>query len=598
MPRVDPGGPLGRALAERREAINARVRVCRLAHPRLSGEAVLEFLATLGPVADAVSGVDPAATAEVVERLAAVALPLVARDLLGPGARTPLVQLAWGSLLPRWPALLVTDGERLARATSNALATLGRQTGTRPGEWIEAMKGLGERARSATELLEAGKVAAWRAGLPQMRRSARAGAATLRPELAGRALGAGEVESAAARDALVERLSADPWAGEGGAGIRLVASAGGFRGLGGPFLAPPRVFLTDGGLVATDGRASFTVHADRFGVAFLRTGGEVPELPASRKRVRVDVLAPEGTSIGLSADGSVEWDGVAARLPELSNASGAACDGTTLAVTHALSHALRLVAGPQDWRIPLKTPALALAVFLALADAVVAQEPAPTLETPRGARIPYLVDLPASPGKAPALVLAPGQGYHMRRPLLERVAGEAARAGFVAVRFDWAYLAAKGSPSEDLSAELEDLGAVLAWARADARIDPARIYLAGKSLGSIVAYRRFQADPALRALLLLTPVFPDLDTAREAYPDLPALGRPAVVVVGDADRLCPAARLHEVLGATAIPVVGVAGDHGLNSGPADDPAWSTRNAANVDAAAAMVAYWLRVLELR
>jgi hypothetical protein len=337
-------GPAFAALLERhRDALNAHYRTARAALPRLDRVDVLGFVAdTLGPIA---ASLPPERAGPVLEALFRVALPLLGRDLLGSGARTPHLQLGWELLLPRWPGLLAHHPRRLARAVSNALHVLGRQPGADPVRWIRLMAPLGERAGTPEELLAAGQVAAWRSGLAQYREPALALAADLPPALAGAALGLPEPLDATSRDRLLATLAADPWAGltpsATAPDLRLF-TLGAFRGLGGPFLAPPRVVRQDGDLVAEDGHAAYILRSDRFGRVLLRRGPAPEPAPASPGSWRW--TGPAGT-VTLQADGLVTWGRrLRARFPDLAEAGSAAWDGHTLAVGHPLSHTLFLVA--------------------------------------------------------------------------------------------------------------------------------------------------------------------------------------------------------------------------------------------------------------
>src|SRR5438093_11993143 len=113
-----------------------------------------------------------------------------------------------------------------------------------------------------------------------------------------------------------------------------------------------------------------------------------------------------------------------------------------------------------------------------------------SVPTPRGVVLEATLHRPKKPNGA-AVVLAPGQGYHPARPLLVRSAEALAEAGFVVVRFDWAYFTAKGQPSDGLAKEAEDLEAAIAYAR---KVEGAsKVLLAGKSLGSLVVLARAAA---------------------------------------------------------------------------------------------------------
>ena len=80
------------------------------------------------------------------------------------------------------------------------------------------------------------------------------------------------------------------------------------------------------------------------------------------------------------------------------------------------------------------------------------------------------------------------------------------------------YGASRGEPSE--AALVGDAAALHDWLAAHAAIDPARIAVHGRSLGSGVAVQLAASRP-VRGLILTTPFDSALAVAREAYPWLP-----------------------------------------------------------------------------
>jgi predicted alpha/beta-hydrolase family hydrolase len=172
------------------------------------------------------------------------------------------------------------------------------------------------------------------------------------------------------------------------------------------------------------------------------------------------------------------------------------------------------------------------------------------------------------PSTVPALVIAPGQGYHMdlalTRGLFERVAAE----GWIAVRFDWSFHTAKREPSKSYHQEVEELQAVIEHARALPGCDRSRLYIVGKSLGAGIALERASADPSIRGVILLTP---PIHSPKPEYkmgtirPRLEKLRQPSLIVVGERDPLCELGRLYTLLSGLAhaphLAVVG--GDHSL-----------------------------------
>lgn len=191
-----------------------------------------------------------------------------------------------------------------------------------------------------------------------------------------------------------------------------------------------------------------------------------------------------------------------------------------------------------------------------------------------GARLHIEAEFPAGDGPHPALVLAPGQGYHLALPAMASTARALVAQGIAVFRFDWAYFSAepRGTPSDDLARELQDLQAVLALARRHPRVAAARLSVGGKSLGSLVAWNAFRADPQLRSVLLLTPLcsrVPEGQTLPrpelvENYPGFEAERRPSLWIAGDRDPRCAPTVLYgfaaRSTGAARVALVG--GDHG------------------------------------
>jgi predicted alpha/beta-hydrolase family hydrolase len=222
------------------------------------------------------------------------------------------------------------------------------------------------------------------------------------------------------------------------------------------------------------------------------------------------------------------------------------------------------------WRL-----CLAIAATLAQAGAAAAEEV--QVKTTSGVPLRLVVDLPGpehGAGPFPAVVLAPGQGYHLALPALAQTAQRLAARGVVAYRFDWPYFRAtpRVKPSAGLAEELDALQVAVRAARADRRADPARVLVGGKSLGSVVAWRAFAADPQLRGALLLTPlctraaegVAPQ-PTGLAAYPGSDKEARPVALLLGDQDPLCAIPHVY-AWSATAGPawrVNVVGGDHGF-----------------------------------
>ncbi|MGC3999533.1 MAG: hypothetical protein QM767_19660 [Anaeromyxobacter sp.] len=338
---LPPEAPLARALAAGRERFNARVTAARRGGLRLDPAALLAHLEDgVAPAVAAVAAEAPGRVQAVTEALFDLSLPLVAADLLGPAARGPLLPQAWRELLPRLARPLADAPGRVAAAVTNALLHLGDAPAARPAQWMSELGALARRCEGPEALLRAGQVLAWRAGLAHYRASALAVWETLPEPLARATLGL-PPDAPFEREALRAGLR-DPWAVPGApapeAAPRVVATVGGFRGLGGPFLAPPRLVAAGGSIWASDGEAVHTVHADAFGHTLVRAAG-----------LRAADLPEAAPAPALLRDGTLVHRGGRTRLPALAEPAAAAAAGALLAVLPQRSHRLLLVACPGGW---------------------------------------------------------------------------------------------------------------------------------------------------------------------------------------------------------------------------------------------------------
>lgn len=186
-----------------------------------------------------------------------------------------------------------------------------------------------------------------------------------------------------------------------------------------------------------------------------------------------------------------------------------------------------------------------------------------TIDTPRGVRLDAIASFPAGDGPFPTVILASGAEYPMNAPIMKETANQLVDRGIAVYRFDWAYFTADpkaGRASRDLRTEVEDMSAVLAHARRDARVARHRIFAGGKSLGSEVAWRLLAADSELRGGLLLTPVCSRVrdgvvvSQADANYPGIATEHRPLAFIAGEQDPLCSAAVLYRFAAGAGGPV--------------------------------------------
>lgn len=209
-------------------------------------------------------------------------------------------------------------------------------------------------------------------------------------------------------------------------------------------------------------------------------------------------------------------------------------------------------------------------------------------------QLELIAEFPAGTGPFPALVLAPGQGYHMAMPAMEQMAKQLLAHGVAVFRFNWTYFTKDpkaGQPSADLSFELKDLHAVVNIARAEPRVAKDKLSIGGKSLGSVVAWKALTLDRSLRSGLFLTPVCSRLpagqtqptDFSDENYPGITTEQRPLLFIVGDQDPLCAQHVLYAFAAraASKARVVVVGGDHSFGNKALTGPAFDAARDRNI-----------------
>ncbi|WP_374353109.1 alpha/beta family hydrolase [Chitinimonas sp.] len=218
---------------------------------------------------------------------------------------------------------------------------------------------------------------------------------------------------------------------------------------------------------------------------------------------------------------------------------------------------------------------LLLASLIAAAPAVADT----ALAAAHGQSLPFVAQFPQGDGPFPAVLIAPGQKYPLDMPAIAEPAAQLLAHGFAVYRFNWRYFVADplhGAPSADLATELDDMRSVLAAMRKDARVRADQLFVAGKSLGSVVAWRLLASDKAIKGGWLITPLcsFPAsphrpafLADADAAYPGIESETRPIGFVAGDRDRLCDTRTLYAFAArAAAVRVDVISGDHSFKTG--------------------------------
>lgn len=207
-------------------------------------------------------------------------------------------------------------------------------------------------------------------------------------------------------------------------------------------------------------------------------------------------------------------------------------------------------------------------MMIAFADEIV-------LKTPRGAEIHMMRHIPTGIS-LPAIVIAPGQSCNSKNAIFESLGRTGSQRGVAVIRFEWNYCNTHPKtpiPSDDLKNEIEDFETVLEHTRFLTQIDKSRITIAGKSLGSVVAYSVFAQDAASKTLVLLTPVCSyvtgqdgkPLAVGEKNYPKIKEDSRPILMTMGNSDTLCLIPVLDDFLkdAKSNISTFKAEGDHGF-----------------------------------
>lgn len=337
------------ALAAERAALNASFAARQHAGARLDGAAFLIHLAeTVAPIVTAVERSYPERVRGVVQQLTDVSLDLFAASLLGAEPQTPLVRTLWRDVLPRLSQLVALDPRNLAGGLSNAAVQVAAHRGARADEWVARLAATLPRCASVPQAFDVGVVLAWQAGLTQFRAAALDALLRLPEPLAGSLLDSSRSSAPGEVAACVAALRGDRWrrcdAGLASTisspkpiPVRCVAKVGAFRGCGGPFLRPPRVYVREQQLLVTDGGDFWHLQADAYGAHFQRLDASVSDETPRGGR-------PKRGVPGIDPTGNVRWDAEVHEFPFLADASSQAFHEATLAVTLPTSHYLFLLA--------------------------------------------------------------------------------------------------------------------------------------------------------------------------------------------------------------------------------------------------------------
>lgn len=201
-----------------------------------------------------------------------------------------------------------------------------------------------------------------------------------------------------------------------------------------------------------------------------------------------------------------------------------------------------------------------------------------------------------NPGADRVVLLAPGQGCNPRLEMYDSFAAEARTQSLTLVRMYWAYCVAdptNGNPQDDLSFEKIDFNTALEFVRS-LGFDDSKIFIGGKSLGSLVSQEIFRGQNKLSGLVLLTPVCTDPDSGAniftQQYPDLDREERKVMLIQGKVDPLCKNEHFIEYLQDKPFNFMShvVEGDHSLGIKNPDGTYNPEESANNIKAVASWI----------
>lgn len=239
-----------------------------------------------------------------------------------------------------------------------------------------------------------------------------------------------------------------------------------------------------------------------------------------------------------------------------------------------------------------------IGVLVMFSSAIASANYTQKIVTPRGEEMEVTIH-EASSSKNPTIIVAPGQSCNSKGPLFETIGKVGPSFGFNVIRFEWAYCLKDPTnpiPSSDLSKEIEDFKTALQFSQKLDFVDSDKILIAGKSLGSIVAYSVFKDMPNAKALALLTPicsVATDDDgnplpkprnVCEEYYPGLKTDSRSVLMTMGDNDDACITNMLFDYLkdANRNIQVSVAGGDHGFRLKKSDGTLDVDRTQRNIN----------------
>lgn len=326
MSAKTPLSPLVKQLlSEMRGQLNSQYRQRVALGARVDTASWLDHVGScIAPTVEQVHAFSPDRSKEALHVLYEIGLDLfVLGHFSDTGKSMRLLEL-WQDAFPQLATVLAQSPRTVIGSLSNAVLYLNQWSDAKTARWIAMLRTHGPSCENSMQLLCCGQFLAWIAGLAHLRSAAIQIASELPLAVLHPAMGLEASMSEPDTRSYLAKLESNPWATPTNSeGIREVARCGDFRGLGGPFLRPPRLFLKDGFTHLTDGTKQWRLHADRFGYMFLSSEGTATTQPSSTEK--------GGPTI--ASNGSIQWGADQLHRPDLDGVSSQCFDGTTLAIT-------------------------------------------------------------------------------------------------------------------------------------------------------------------------------------------------------------------------------------------------------------------------
>lgn len=331
-------------LDEMRDQLNGRFKQQLKMGVKIDGPSWLRHVQEyIAPIVESVCGYASERSKVTLLDLYDISLELVSAGHFGEEGSSNCLSQLWREVLPKLPTLVSKDPRRIVGSLSNGALFLKQRSENQAAKWLRLLEAGGAFCNDSGSFLKYGKVAAWAVGVSEFRGEAISLAESLPADATKAALSLPKGMTAEQVAGVLRELIWNPWArisgGETGSSstiqqvaVRQVALCGNFRGLGGDFISPPRVFLLDGELCATDDVGVWKVIADRFGSSLVRLNIQPQSKSRSLANVQVD------------SSGMILWENERLLREDLAGSNSSVCNGQTFAVTIPTSYRVFLFA--------------------------------------------------------------------------------------------------------------------------------------------------------------------------------------------------------------------------------------------------------------